>query len=269
MEVVISAPGSELGRVLGRAAKNLPRSPDKSSGKVLVNLLAQPPNNLLHDGHRWERYRPAKIVGDTRRLLTDRSHRDCDLIIHASYAFLRAVESGAIPGPKLRPIVEAALESEAMVLADSRPSRVVRVGYLYGPGSSDLKLYRLAFWMGRPYWAGPGKTLHDHVHHADAAGALLRAAAKPPKSRITYATDGHPAPFQSFMDYFARRIGNPVPLHFPRIGKAFARVVVAEEHMQAVQLGVRGNPGRQVPRFVPEFPNYRVGIADVIEAWAG
>ena len=89
------------------------------------------------------------------------------------YAFLRAVESGATPGPRLQPIVEAALEAEQMVLADPRPSCVIRVGYLYGPGSSDLKLYRLAFWMGRPYWAGPRKALHDHVHHADAARALL------------------------------------------------------------------------------------------------
>lgn len=267
IEVVISAPGSELGRVLHRAVTNVPPSPGKGSKRVLVNLLAQPPNNLLHDGHRWERYRPAKIVGDTRRLLADRVHRNSDLIIHASYAFLRAVESGATPGPRLQPIVEAALEAEQMVLADPRPSCVIRVGYLYGPGSSDLKLYRLAFWMGRPYWAGPRKALHDHVHHADAARALLQAAARPPKSRVTYATDGHPASFQSFMDDFARRVGNRVPLHIPRIGRAFAHVVVAEEHMQAVELGVRGDAGPQVPGFIPAFPDYGAGLADLLRAW--
>jgi hypothetical protein len=268
MEMVITAPGSELGKVVTRALAKRPASPRTESRRVLLNLLAQPPNSLLHDGHRWERYGPARIVGDARRLLADRRHRDCDLIVHASFAFLRAVESGGgTPGPRLRPIVDAVLEAEGLMLDDPRPSRVVRVGYLYGPGSRDLELYRLAFWMGRPYWAGPGRARHDYVHHADAARALLQAAARPPKSRITYATDGHPASFQAFMDYFARRVGNPVPVHFPRLGRLVARVVVAEEHMEAVALGVRGDARPRVPRFTPDFPDYRAGVTDVVSAW--
>ena len=177
------------------------------------------------------------------------------------------MEAGAEPGPRLRPIVEAALEAEQMVLVDSRPSGVIRLGYLYGPGSSDLKLYRLAFWMGRPYWAGPRKALHDHIHHTDAARALLLAAATPPKAPVAYATDGHPVSFQSFMDFFARRVGNPLPLHLPRVGRAFAHLVVAEEHMQAVEMGVRGDAGPQVAGFIPAFPDYRAGLTDVLQGW--
>jgi hypothetical protein len=267
IQLVISAPGTELGRVLRREMRNAPRAEPGGSKKVLINLLAEPPNNLLHDGHRWEQYRPARIIGDTRRLLEDPGHRQCDLIIHASYGFLRAMEAGATPGPRLRPIVEAALEAEEMVLADSRPSSVIRLGYLYGPGSSDLKRYRLAFRLGRPYWAGPRKALHDHIHHTDAARALLLAAAIPEKSRVTYATDGHPASFQSFMDFFARQVGNPLPIHLPRVGRAFAHLVVAEEHMQAVEMGVRGAATPQVPGFNPAFPDYRAGLTDVLQGW--
>jgi nucleoside-diphosphate-sugar epimerase len=267
IQLVISAPGTELGRVLRREMRNAPRAEPGGSKQVLINLLAEPPNNLLHDGHRWEQYRPARIIGDTRRLLEDRGHRQCDLIIHASYGFLRAMEAGATPGPRLRPIVEAALEAEEMVLADSRPSGVIRLGYLYGPGSSDLKRYRLAFRLGRPYWAGPRKALHDHIHHTDAARALLLAAANPEKSRVTYATDGHPASFQSFMDFFARQVGNPLPIHLPRVGRAFAHLVVAEEHMQAVEMGVRGAATPQVPGFNPAFPDYRAGLTDVLQGW--
>jgi nucleoside-diphosphate-sugar epimerase len=267
IQLVISAPGTELGRVLRREMRNAPRAEPGGSKKVLINLLAEPPNNLLHDGHRWEQYGPARIIGDTRRLLEDRGHRQCDLIIHASYGFLRAMEAGATPGPRLRPIVEAALEAEEMVLADSRPSGVIRLGYLYGPGSSDLKRYRLAFRLGRPYWAGPRKALHDHIHHTDAARALLLAAAIPEKSRVTYATDGHPASFQSFMDFFARQVGNPLPIHLPRVGRAFAHLVVAEEHMQAVEMGVRGAATPQVPGFNPAFPDYRAGLTDVLQGW--
>ena len=69
------------------------------------------------------------------------------------------------------------------------------------------------------------------------------------------------------MDHFARRVGNRVPLHIPRIGRAFAHVVVAEEHMQAVELGVRGDAGPQVPGFIPAFPDYGAGLADLLRAW--
>lgn len=233
--------------------------------KVLVNLLAQPPNTLLHDGHRWRTYNPARLVRETRGVLADSGNHDCDLVVHASYAFLRAVESGATPGRKLAPIVEAALEVEAMVRADPRPSTIVRLGYLYGPEFNDLRLYRLAFRIGRPYWAGPRKALHDLVHSADAAAALLAAAGGRPSNRAVYATDGHPVSFQRFMDHFARKVGNPLPLHIPGISRLPAQVVVAEEHMEMVELAVHGAADPTVSGFAPRFAEYKAGIADVLE----
>jgi AraC-like DNA-binding protein len=49
------------------------------------------------------------------------------------------------------------------------PACVVRVGYLYGPQSADLRAYRTAFRLGRPYWSGPAKALQYHLHQFDAA----------------------------------------------------------------------------------------------------
>jgi hypothetical protein len=69
------------------------------------------------------------------------------------------------------------------------------------------------------------------------------------------------------MDFFARRVGNPLPLHLPRLGRAFAHLVVAEEHMQAVEMGVGGAAGPQVPGFIPAFPDYRAGLRDVLQVW--
>ncbi|HEX4622734.1 MAG TPA: hypothetical protein VH208_14315 [Myxococcaceae bacterium] len=264
MEIVLTAPRSELGRALaGFAGKD--QTGRKPGRKVLLNLLAQPPNNLLHDGHRWRTYQPARLVRDTRLALADSQNQDCDLVVHASYAYLRAVESGAEPGRKLAPIVEAALEVEEMVRADPRPSTILRLGYLYGPEFNDLRLYRMAFRIGRPYWAGPRQALHDHIHSADAAAALLAAARGRPVGRAVYATDGHPLSFQSFMDHFARKVGNPLPLHIPGIGRLPAQVVVAEEHMEMVELAVRGAAKPAVAGFSPRFADYKRGIADVLE----
>ncbi len=264
MEVVLTAPRSELGKALALVVGDAPRR-RKPGPKVLVNLLAQPPNSLLHDGHRWRSYNPARLVRETHGALAASQNQDCDLVVHASYAFLRAVESGATPGRKLAPTVEAALEVEEMVRADPRPSTIVRLGYLYGPEFNDLRLYRLAFRIGRPYWAGPRRALHDHIHSADAAAALLAAAGGRPAGQTVYATDGHPVSFQSFMDHFARKVGNPLPLHIPAISRLPAQVIVAEEHMEMVELSVSGAATPAVAGFAPRFGEYKSGIADVLE----
>jgi hypothetical protein len=234
---------------------------------VLINLALQPPNTLLHDGHRWKRFSPARIVRETAAVLADPAHRDVSFIVHAGYAFLRAAEGGARVGDHMRPIVEAALEAEAMVLADPRPGCVLRLGYLYGPESADLKAYRLAFRIGRPYWAGPKNRLQHHLHTADAAAALLGAARRQPRDRLVYATDDRPASFAAFMDHFARLIGNPLPAHIPRFSRPLARLIVAEEHMEMVEMGVRGGAAPRLAAFIPDYPDYRAGLAQVVEAW--
>ena len=262
--ISFNARASELGRVLGRELHDA-AAPGR---RVLINIANQPPNTLLHDGHGWKRFSPARLLGDTMRVLADPANRDA-FIVHASYAFLRAAEAGQKVGDRLAPIAEAAMAAEQMVLNDGRPACVVRLGYLYGPGSQDLKAYDLAFSIGRPYWAGPRRNLQHHLHHVDAARALVRAAARRPSGRLLYATDARPASFMSFMDHFARRIGNPLPLHIPRISGPFAQLVVRKEHMQMCDLAIpnTGPAHPQVPGFAPRFGDYRAGLADVLEAW--
>lgn len=234
---------------------------------MLVNLALEPANSLLHDGHRWERLSAARIVSQTRRLLASRGHRDADFLVHASYAFIRAAQQSAKVGDRIRPIVEAALEAEALVLDSGRPACVLRVGYLYGPESHDLRLYRTAFRLGRPYWAGDKRRRQHFVHTADAAAAVLRAAARRPAGKTYYVTDDRPASFAAFGDHFAHLVGNPLPTHLPRLSKPFAQFVVAETHMQMVEIGVRGPASPRLPGFRPRYPDYRVGLEAVVETW--
>lgn len=263
MEFVLTAPPS-LSRVFEREIAALPATQREAHGRVLVNLGLQRPNTLLHDGRAWKRLPPQQIVADTRAALACRGR--FALIVHASYAFLRGAET-AEPGDKLRPIIEAALEAEQLVLDDPRPSWVVRLGYLYGPEARDLRLYRRAFRLGRPYWAGPDAARHDHLHSADAARAVLALTRLRPQRRPIYATDGTPVSFRTFMDHFAQSIGNPIPLRIPHFLRMPAHRVVAEEHMQMCELGVRGKADPQVNGFTPRFPNYRAGIDAVLAEW--
>jgi hypothetical protein len=259
----VTAPNSELGRVMTRAL----RDAQPGEAGVLFNLTLQTPNTLLHDGHDWKRYGPAQIVARTKGFLDDPEHAGADFIVHASYGFLRAADQGAKVGEKLQPIVEAARAAEELVLTDPRPACVVRLGYLYGPESRNLKAYRTAFRIGRPYWAGPRKKLQHFLHTQDAARALLQAARRRPTNRVVYATDQRPVSFATFMDHFARLIGNPLPLHIPAIGRAVAHVVVAEEHMEMVQLGVEGRATPVVPGFRPAYTDFRSGLRQVVDRW--
>jgi len=262
--LVITSPRSELGAALSEQAGAVAAA---LAAPVLLSVASQPPNTLLHDGHAWKSHTPARIVADARRAVTAARRARASLLVHASYAFLRAAEPGGRPGDRLRPIVDAGLEAEAIVLDAGVAASVVRLGYLYGQRSRDLRAYRRAFRLGRPYWAGPTRRRHDFLHVDDAVRALLRAAQQARTSGIHYATDGHPLPFATFMDYFARRVGNRLPLRLPAISRPFSHLVVAEEHMQMVELGVSGPARPQVRGFRPRFADYRAGIDQIVDSW--
>ncbi len=206
MTLSITGARSELGRLL---------SDRRAAGKVHVNVAGQRANTLLHDGHAWEGFARAARAGVRQALRTD-----AKMLVHASFAFV----VGRPQEDPLRSIAETILECESLVLSGPIPACVVRLGYLYGPASGDLRAYRKAFRLGRPYWAGPGEALQYHLHQYDAVSALLAAAKRRNAGKILYATDGKPVPFMQFMDDFARRIGNRFPLHVPRIATPLIRL---------------------------------------------
>ncbi len=263
VEIFLTAPRGELGAAMGRA---LARSRSSSgSARVVVNLALQSPNTLLHDGHRWKRYRPARLLGDTRAALRDAA--GADFVVHASYLFLGTPELEEV-APPLGDIADAALEAEDLVLRGRVPSCVVRLGYRYGPESRDLRSYQLAFRIGRPYWAGSRGVKQRHLHSDDAASALLAAARQRPVGKTLCAADDTPASFATFMDHFSRLVGNRVPLHIPGVMRPLTRVLIAEEHVQQVDLASAEAPDRPRPRgFAPVHPDYRSGLRQVVASW--
>lgn len=263
MDVQITASRTELGSVV---TAELARSRLRPRGpRVVINLALQPPNSLLHDGRAWRRFPPSRIVALTRRAL--REAASADFLVHASYVVAGAAPTSA--GSRLRPLIDAAVRAEDLVLTGDIPACVVRLGYLYGPESRDLRAYRRAFRLGRPYWAGPSDVGQRHLHTADAAGALLAAARQRRPGAVLSASDDLPASFALFMDEFAHLIGNPLPMHLIRLSRPLAHLIVAEEHMQMVELPTGAiAPGERPAGFVPRFADYRSGLRDVVDAWA-
>lgn len=262
MSTSITGVRSELGSVLSR------RIAAGAHGNVHINIAGQQANTLLHDGHAWEAFSRTALSG-TRRAMNAARTGGARMFVHASFAFVHAVEEGARLEDPLRSLVDTILECEATALSGPVPACVVRLGYLYGPESADLLAYRTAFRIGRPYWAGPPEALQYHLHQFDAAAALLAANRQRNAGKILHATDGHAASFTQLMDAFAHRIGKRNPLHLPLGLKPFARVIVCEEHMQQAALPMPPRaPKPGVPGWKPRFPSYREGLDQVLEAWA-
>ena len=262
MNVSITGMRSELGGIVAQQ-----RVPDAAEG-VHINLAGQQANTLLHDGHAWKDFARTALAGTQRAIRTARTG-GAPMLVHASFAFVHTVEHGASLKEPLRSAVDAILECEALALSEPVPACVVRLGYLYGPESADLRAYRSAFRLGRPYWSGSPKSLQYHVHQFDAASALLAAARPPNVGKVFYATDGAAVSFMQLMDAFAHRVGRRTPLHLPSWSKLFAKVIIREEHMQQVALPMPPRaPTPRVPGWKPRFSDYREGLDQVIEAWS-
>ncbi len=256
MKAAVTGARSELGKLLAGAA-----------GSIHINVSGQQANTLLHDGHAWKDFARTALAG-TRRATRAAQEDGATMLVHASFAFVHAIESGASVEEPLLSAVEAILECEALALSGPVPACVVRLGYLYGPESADLRAYRTAFRLGRPYWSGSSKALQYHLHQFDAASALLAAGRPRNAGKILYATDGVPVSFMELMDAFARRVGRAHPLHLPRIAKPLARVIIREEHMQQTALAMPPQaPKPGVPGWKAKFTDYRAGLGQSIEAW--
>lgn len=250
MGITITDRQSELGRLLAQQS---------SRTDVHINLAGQQANTLLHDGHAWKDFAKSTLAGARRAMRSETR-----LLVHASCAFVLVDP----PKDPLRSLAQTILECEQLVLSGPTPAVVVRLGYLYGPTSKDLRAYRSAFRLGRPYWAGPRRAGQFHLHHDDAVAALLAAARVKNAGRILYATSGPAVPFMRFMDHFARGVGTRCPLHLPLITAPLMQLIVRKEHMQQVALAMPSDaPTPQVPGWNPVVTDYRHGLDQAIAAW--
>ncbi len=250
MTLTITGATTELGRLLAQRT---------TRADIHVNLAGQQANTLLHDGHAWKDFARSARAGLQRAMRTDAA-----VLVHASCAFVLA-EPAKDP---LRSLAQTIVELEQQALSGPVPAVVVRLGYLYGPSSRDLRAYRTAFRLGRPYWAGRRRAGQFHLHHDDAVTALRAAAKKKHAGRTFYATGGPALPFMAFMDAFARGVGRRVPLHVPLIAEPLMKLIVRKEHVQQAALAMPADlPTPTVPLWTPQWTDHVAALQSIIASW--
>jgi len=85
MKVAITGTRSELGRLLA------PWRVTSAAENVHINVAGQQANSLLHDGHAWKGFARMALTG-TRRAMRSARTDGAPMLVHASFAFVHAVE---------------------------------------------------------------------------------------------------------------------------------------------------------------------------------
>lgn len=243
-----------------------------ANADVVLNLAPQQANTLLHDGHNWKGY-DKRLPATTEALLEAVEETGIQLLVHASYAFLYgnatdATESATRSIPSNDPIFTAAINAEDRVINSQIPSCVLRMGFLYGPQSEDLKKYETSFKLHRPYFAGSGK-LTNFLHFEDAAQALVLVAEQKPVGEVFNVVDGTPATFADFIDEFALKLGRDRPGHIPLWLAPVARIIIKLQQMELLDLSttVKNDKARQQLGWRPKYVNYHEGLEQTIQLW--
>ena len=119
------------------------------------------------------------------------------------------------PPAQFAPTVAAAVEQERRVSAAG--GLVLRLGHLYGPGSSlapDGGLGRMLR-AGRLPVIGDGAALFSFIHAHDVATAILAAVEHPAARGALNVVDDQPTLVHDWLPAMAAMLGAPAPRHVP------------------------------------------------------
>lgn len=266
----------ENGAVFAQAdltkASELTEAIQTAQPDIVLNLTPQIANTLLHDGHNWQGF-DETLSNTTTALLKALEDTEVKLLVHASYAFLYgnardATENTALTAPSNDPIFQTAIETEKRITQSNIPYCLLRMGFLYGPQSEDLKKYETSFKLHRPYYAGPEDNLANFLHYEDAAKALVSVVEQQPTGEFNV-VDGTPTPFADFIDTYAMKLGYSQPGHIPLFTAPVAKVIIKEPQMEILDLSTTVNSDRirQQLNWSPSYGSYQKGLDQTISVW--
>jgi nucleoside-diphosphate-sugar epimerase len=164
------------------------------------------------------------------------------------------------PPAQFAPSVAAAREQERRVA--SAGGLVLRLGHLYGPGSSYAPGGGLARRLraGRLPLIGDGAALFSFVHAHDVATAILAAIEHPAVAGALNVVDDQPTLVHDWLPEMASMLGAPAPRHVPAW---LARLVVGGWGV-AFMTGLAGaanTRARQALDWQPTYSGWRDGLS--------
>lgn len=191
-------------------------------------------------------------------------------IVHLSFAWAYGDQHGAVVDESYKPnksenaIVKAAVDGENAILKGDVPSAVLRLGFVYGGGSSALESLLTALRRGR--FAAVDEAEVNWIHEHDAAEAVRRVVEAMPAGEIFNVADDTPVSTLDFAAQFAQALGLQAPgkgLQFlARMGLGEFTQTVAKLPVMCSNTKIKAALGWR-----PMYPTQKNGIEQALLVW--
>ncbi|HEX6350655.1 MAG TPA: hypothetical protein VF160_14860 [Candidatus Dormibacteraeota bacterium] len=259
MKVLLLAGKAELGPLVAEALRQAGHTVvEEGRAEVVVDVAFAWQNSLLHDGWKWRGFAQFAPAHATQLIDTARQ-AEARLVVLAGFAL-------AVAGPFEEPDLRPPLEVEGALRSGDLPVCVLRLGWLYGQRMEDLRRYRTAFRLFRPYYGGPPRP-QSWLHEDDAAAALAATVEKGKVGEVYGVADQRPASNRQVLDHFAWKVAHRPPVSFPRAGLRLSPVREAQALVLERISVVDATDFRMATGWRPRYPTYVEGMAAVAKAW--
>jgi nucleoside-diphosphate-sugar epimerase len=174
-------------------------------------------------------------------------------------------DSPTVPEPAIQSAIDAEAIAREAKSAEGFNVAILRCGYFYDAESAHTRMFADALRKRQMPIIGSGEPLWAMIHTDDAASAYV-AAAENPKSGFWHIVDNELVPMQIFLKEFAARLGAPTPRHVP---VWLAKWLAGEPAVAYFTKSTRTTNAcfRRDFGWVPRYPTYRDGLAQIIEVW--
>lgn len=227
-----------------------------AKAQVVINLAPQRFNALPTLKVAWD---DAILSDSTQAIIDGAKEAGVSYLLHTSYTYV-----GAGMSDEIEPFLRAAAKAEKRVLNSGIPAAVARLGFVYG-NTPDAAAVRDALKLGRGVEAGKNVPV-NFIYAADAADALARAVETRPTGVTLNLVDDLTATTAEFMQYFAQAQGLGLS------GRpAFLAALMGSDKRLPALMGLPTHADNAQAKaalgWQPRFPNFRVGIDDVLLSW--
>lgn len=223
---------------------------------IVINLAPQRANHPPQVRPNWD----VRLLDEgVSALLEAAEAAGVKYVVHTSYAYADAESD------ELEDLLHALESGESKVMESSIPGAVLRMGFVYGAGSSELLAVREALRLGRPVYAG---THHPAwwINAPDAALAVVAAVEQRQPGLLVTVVEDQPASPQDFLNYFAESQGLVPPAPPPRFA-VWAQPTKQQVAVMELHTHISSDDAKEKLGWSPRFPSYQQGIDDMLLSW--
>jgi len=245
---------------------------------VVVHTATSMPEETALRIEDWRENDRVRVEGTRAALEAASRVRADQFLTHSVVRAFRTDDGSAFDetaSPNVDRTTASAVEAEELVDHLGREyglgTAVLRFGWLYGPGSGQLRRVAKRLLAGRLWVIGNGllgrrgETVLSLVHAEDAARAVVRTIETGATGRW-HVVDDEPAPTDAFFGELARLLEVSEP---GRIPAWLAKLFVGDDVVRFFTESVRTSNDRFADEvgWEPVHPTFRDGLESTVETW--